>query len=204
MQSGEGLTVADLAVERGGRLLLAGLAFTVGPGQGLAVTGENGVGKSTLLRAVAGLIPRAAGQVGLRLGTGDDAPLGERLHYLGHGNGLKAGLTAAANIRFRQRWSGGAEGTPEEALAAVGLAHCADIPAGLLSAGQKRRVALAVLIAAPRPLWLLDEPATALDAAAEALLVGLLAAHLAAGGLAVMALHAPLALPLATLRLGRA
>ena len=204
MQSGEGLTVGGLAVERGGRVLLAGLAFTVRPGQALAVMGENGVGKSSLLRAVAGLIPRAAGQVALRLGAGDDAPLGERLHYLGHGNGLKAGLTAAANIRFLQRWGGRAVGTPEAALAAVGLAHCADIPAGLLSAGQKRRVALAALVAARRPLWLLDEPATALDAGSEALLVGLLADHLASGGLALMALHAPLALPMATLRLGHA
>lgn len=205
MQSGEGLTVSGLAVERSGRPLLTGLAFAIGPGQALAVTGDNGVGKSSLLRALAGLLPLAAGHVALRLGRDDNAPLGERLHYLGHGNGLKAGLTAAANLRFRQRWGGGGTGlSPTDALAAVDLAHCADIPAGLLSAGQKRRVALAALMVSRRSLWLLDEPATALDGRAEATLVSLLAHHLAAGGLAVMALHAPLALPMATLRLGRA
>ena len=206
MQSGEGLTVSGLAVERSGRPLLTGLAFAIGPGQALAVTGDNGVGKSSLLRALAGLLPSAAGHVALRLGRDDDdAPLGERLHYLGHGNGLKAGLTAAANLRFRQCWGGGGTGlSPVNALAAVDLAHCADIPVGLLSAGQKRRVALAGLLVSRRSLWLLDEPATALDGRAEATLVGLLADHLASGGLAVMALHAPLALPMATLRLGRA
>ena len=205
MQGGEGLVVSDLAVERNGRPLFAGLGFALGPGRALAVTGENGVGKSSLLRALAGLLPRAAGRVTLRHGPADEAPLGERAHYLGHGNGLKAGLTAAENLGFRQRWYGGRGGaTPREALGVVGLAHCADLPVGLLSAGQTRGVALAGLLVAPRPLWLLDEPATALDREAEGLLVGMLRRHLAAGGLAVMALHAPLALPMATLRLGRA
>jgi heme exporter protein A len=204
LQGSEGLTVSGLAVERSGRPLLAGLAFRVAPGQALAVTGDNGVGKSSLLLAVAGLLPRAAGQVTLRLGRDDDTPLGERLHYLGHGNGLKAALTAATNLQFRQRWCGHEGLSPDAALAAVDLAHCADIPVGLLSAGQKRRVALASLLVSRRSLWLLDEPATALDTRAEATLAGLLADHLAAGGLAVLALHARLDLPMATLRLGHA
>ncbi len=204
MQSGEGLVVSGLAVERSGRRLLAGLAFAVRPGQALAVMGENGAGKSSLLRALAGLLPRAAGEVALRLGNEDDAALEERLHYLGHLNGLKSGLTAATNLRFRQRWDGAdTVASPEDALAAVSLSHCADIPTGLLSAGQQRRVALAALLVARRPLWLLDEPAAALDRQAEGVLVGLLERHLAGGGLAVLALHAPLALPMATLRLGR-
>jgi heme exporter protein A len=196
----DGLSVTDLAAERGGRLVLSGLTFAVAPGTALAVTGENGAGKSTLLRALAGLLPLAHGQVTLRVREAAVAP-GEQAHYLGHTNGLKVGLTAAENLRFRQRWGGGSGSTPADALTRVGLAQRAAIPTGMLSAGQKRRVALAGLLVAQRPLWLLDEPATALDRDAEALLVGLIGDHLAAGGLAVMALHAPLRLPMRMLRL---
>lgn len=203
MAGRDGLTVHDLAVERGGRLVLAGLSFALAPGTALAVTGENGAGKSTLLRALAGLLPATRGSVGLRLHDAD-VPLAEQVHYLGHANGLKAGLAAAENLCFQHGWAGGGGPPPTEALARVGLLHCAEIPVALLSAGQKRRVALAGLLVAPRSLWLLDEPATALDRDAEALLVRLLRDHLAGGGLAVMALHAALDLPVNTLRLGPA
>ncbi|MCW6509591.1 heme ABC exporter ATP-binding protein CcmA [Lichenifustis flavocetrariae] len=204
MRSVEGLTVSGLSVERSGRRLFANLSFAVPAGTALAVMGENGIGKSSLLRTIAGLLPKQQGEVGLRLGRDDDAaPLGERAHYLGHSNGLKAGLTAFDNLEFQRRWAMGDGLPPAAALAAVGLSHCAEFPAGLLSAGQKRRIALASLLTAHRPLWLLDEPATALDQPSETLLVGLLEAHLARGGLAVMALHAPLALATTVLRLGR-
>ena len=204
MRSIEGLTVSGLSVERSGRSLFANLSFVVPAGTALAVVGENGIGKSSLLRTLAGLLPKLQGDVGLRLGRDDDGtPLGERTHYLGHSNGLKAGLTASDNLGFHRRWAMGDGLAPAAALAAVGLSHCADFPAGLLSAGQKRRIALASLLTSRRPLWLLDEPATALDRPSEALLVGLLEAHLAGGGLAVMALHAHLAIAATVLRLGR-
>ncbi|MDX7950981.1 heme ABC exporter ATP-binding protein CcmA [Lichenihabitans sp. Uapishka_5] len=201
MQDG-GLHVRGLAVARNGQPILTDLGFTLAPGRALAVTGPNGIGKSSLLRALAGLLPPAAGEVALRLGRDDDRALGERLHYLGHGNGAKAVLTAGTNLRFLRRWGGGGGLSPAEALEAVGLGACIDIPLGFLSAGQRRRVA--GLLVADRPLWLLDEPATALDRDAEAMLTDLLTRHLSSGGLAVLALHAPLALPMAQLRLSPA
>lgn len=195
--SGEGLAAA-----RGGRTVFEGVAFSVGSGELLELVGPNGAGKSTLLRVIAGLLAPAAGTLGL-----DPAPaagLPASVHYFGHLDGLKAALTVAENLAYGRTLYGGT-GDIEAALEAVALAHLVDIPAGRLSAGQKRRVALARLLVAERPVWLLDEPATALDAAAEAMLGGLIAAHLAAGGLAVAATHRPLPVPpAATLRLGGA
>jgi heme exporter protein A len=124
------------------------------------------------------------------------------MHYFGHLDGLKPSLTVADNLGYARRLYGG-RGDIEAALEAVGLAHLFDLPAGRLSAGQKRRVALARLLVSERPVWLLDEPATALDAAAETTLGRLIAAHLASGGLAVAATHRPLpVMPAATLALG--
>jgi heme exporter protein A len=168
------------------------------------VTGSNGAGKSTLLRAVAGLIPKAAGAVALRLeaATPEPVDVAEHTHYLGHANGLKLALTAAENLRFAAAWSGTVDLTPGESLAAVGLAHVAELPVGFLSAGQRRRVALARLLVARRPLWLLDEPAAALDSVSEALLAELIRAHLEGGGLALAAVHGSIDVPARTLRLG--
>jgi heme exporter protein A len=125
------------------------------------------------------------------------------VHYLGHADGLKAQLTVRENLDFwRRLWGGEAV---EPALAAVGLAHVVDLPAGVLSAGQKRRVALARLLLHRRPLWLLDEPLTALDDRAEAMLGSLLAVHVAGGGMAMVATHRPLPVPVtASLDLGAA
>jgi heme exporter protein A len=193
------VTATDLTAVRGGRTVFAGLSFTLGAGETLVVTGPNGAGKSTLLRLVAGLLAPVAGSIAIEPapGGGFDASL----HYLGHLDGLKTALSVRQNLEFwRALW----HGKPvAPALEAVGLVNLADLPVGVLSAGQRRRVALARLLLAERPLWLLDEPATALDAAGEATLGRVIAAHLAAGGLAMVATHGDLPLvPTATLALG--
>jgi heme exporter protein A len=189
------LRASSIAIERGGRRLFGDLSFEVASGSALIVTGPNGSGKSSLLRAVAGLLPLAAGQIALEGGV-LDASVGEQAHYFGHLDALKGALTAAENLSF---WaanlaapSGGGALSVAAALERVGLAHVADLPAHALSAGQKRRVALAVRLVATRPLWLLDEPLSALDAGAQARLGEIMRAHLAAGGLIVAATHAPL------------
>ena len=195
------LTAAGLAVWRGGRPVFADLSFTLGAGELLAVTGANGAGKSTLLRLIAGLLMPAAGTVVLE--GDDDAGIGTHSHYLGHLDALKPSLTVRQNLDFWRRLWGG--GDTDAALAAVGLEPLGDLHAAVLSAGQRRRVALARLLVARRPLWLLDEPATALDAAAEAGLGRLIADHLSGGGMAIAATHRDLPLkPTAVLRLGRA
>jgi heme exporter protein A len=193
------LTATGIAAVRGGRPVFAGLSFTLGPGELLAVTGPNGAGKSTLLRLIAGLLTPAAGTV--VLAGADDAGIGTHSHYLGHLDALKPGLTVRQNLDFwRKLWGGG---DVDSALRAVGLEPLGDLHAAVLSAGQRRRVALARLLVARRPLWLLDEPATALDAAAEAGLGRLIADHLSGGGMAIAATHRDLPLkPAATLALG--
>ncbi len=192
------LTASGLAAERGGRAVFAGLSFSLAGHGLLAVTGPNGAGKSTLLRVIAGLLTPTAGTVAL-----EPEPPGVSLHYLGHADGLKTALTVEQNLAFWQRVWGA--GDIETALARVGLLSLAGISAGALSAGQRRRVAIARLLLVQRPLWLLDEPATALDESAEATLGGLIGEHIGAGGMAVVATHRPLPIaPSATLRLGGA
>ncbi len=196
----------QLAIERGGRRLFSGLSFEVEQGSALIVTGPNGAGKSSLLRALSGFLPVQAG--GFALEGGDpERTLGEEAHYLGHADALKGALTANENLAF---WAGALGGEPSReasgaALARVGLAHVIDFPARALSAGQKRRVALARLLVAERPLWLLDEPTAALDAAAQAAFAAIMRVHLDSGGLIVAATHAPLGLEGASeLKLGAA
>src|SRR5271154_994285 len=183
----------DLTIERGGRRLFAGLSFEAVEGVGLIVTGPNGAGKSTLLRALCGFLPLEAG--GFALEGGDpQRSVGEQAHYLGHADGVKGALTAGENLAFAAAMLGGRSSRAAQAaaLARVGLAHVIDFPARLLSAGQRRRVGLARLLTADRRLWLLDEPATALDAAAQAALAAIMQAHLNSGGVIVAAAHAPL------------
>ncbi|MBV8795800.1 MAG: heme ABC exporter ATP-binding protein CcmA [Hyphomicrobiales bacterium] len=185
----------DLTIERGGRRVISGLSFDAPEGTALIVTGPNGAGKTSLLRALAGFLPIEAG--GFALEGGDpERTVGEQAHYLGHADGVKAALTAAENLAFAAAVLGGdsSRAAQVEALAALGLAHAIDFPARLLSAGQRRRVALARLLVAQRPLWLLDEPTTALDAAAQAALATIMQAHLKGGGILVAAVHAPLGL----------
>jgi heme exporter protein A len=185
----------NLTVERGGRRVIAGLSFKAEAGVGLIVTGPNGAGKTSLLRALAGFLPIESGAVALDGGDGEFT-IGEQAHYLGHADGVKTALTAGENLAFAAGMLGGdpSRGRQLEALAALGLAHVIDFPARLLSAGQRRRVALARLIVAKRPVWLLDEPATALDAAAQVTFAAIMQAHLKDGGILIAAVHGDLGL----------
>jgi heme exporter protein A len=192
---------SDLACFRGGRQVFAGLSFTVEGGEALVVLGPNGVGKSSLLRLVAGLLPRFGGALALE-GGDPEFTIGEQAHYLGHQDALKPSLTVDENLAFWSRYLGSDEGT-QTALAAVGLDGIAHLPAAYLSAGQRRRLSIARLIAVKRPIWLLDEPTSALDAAAQAHLAGCMGQHLSGGGLIVAAAHGPIGLQAAReLRLG--
>ena len=201
------LSVQNLTLVRGGRTLARELNFEVRSGGALLLTGPNGAGKSTLLRAIAGLFTPASGAISM---SGDaiahDETPALQAHYLGHADALKGALTARENLEF---WSAALKRRagldPLQALAAVNLAHVADLPVGWLSAGQRRRTALARLLVAERPLWLLDEPTTALDAASQARLAQSMAAHRAKGGMIIAATHAPVGLDeCAELRLGAA
>jgi heme exporter protein A len=195
------LSAENLTLERGGRRLFAALSFAVASGEALVVLGPNGAGKSSLLRGVAGFLPFSSGRVAL-LGGDAEASLQEQTHYLGHADSLKGALTAAENLEFWAEVLGGEAAQAAPALNRLGLPHVADFPVRALSAGQKRRVALARLLLPPRPLWLLDEPTTGLDAAAQALFAEVMRAHLADGGIIVAATHAPLGLERAqTIRL---
>ncbi len=200
MRLGEGLRAEGLAAFRGERLVLRDVGFVVQAGGALLLTGPNGAGKSTLLRLLAGLVRAAAGRL---LWNGADALAdlaahGGRVGYLGHLDAVKPGLTVAENLHL---W-GGRRAVPA-ALEGVGLAGLAELPARMLSAGQKRRLALARLSLRPAPIWLLDEPTLGLDTASVARFGEQLAAHRAAGGVVVAATHLPLPLPgAATLALG--
>lgn len=189
------LSITDLALDRGGWRLFETLSFTAPPGAHVALTGPNGAGKTSLLRAIAGFLSPSAGTIAF-----GDEDREARLHFLGHRDGLKAQLDARAHLRFWADLLGGE--ASEAVLDRVGLARVADLPARTLSAGQGRRLALARLIAAPRPLWLLDEPAASLDAAGKALLTDMIATHCAGGGIVVAAVHEPLGAPTQTVTLG--
>ena len=186
------IDVENLACRRSGRLVFEGLSFTLTRGEALIVTGRNGAGKSSLLALMAGRLRPEAGAI--RVGGLGEATLAECLHLVGHRDALKTALTAEENLFFARDLLGDPALSPREALDAVGLAHAATLPVSYLSAGQRRRVALARLLVAHRPLWLLDEPTSALDASAQDALLHLMTAHLAGGGLIIAATHAPLAI----------
>jgi len=198
------LSASGLGCIRGNRAIFSGLDFTLGAGEALIVLGPNGAGKSSLLRIIAGLLRPSAGDIALE-GGDPESTVPEQAHYLGHQDAFKPSLSVTENLRFWTNFLGGDMGlaTPA-ALDAVGLSALAGLPAGYLSAGQRRRLSLARLIAMRRPIWLLDEPSSALDTAGQERLAQLMGDHLARGGLIVAATHAQLGLSGAReLKLGR-
>jgi heme exporter protein A len=196
------LLATDLTCVRGGRQVFSAVGFVVDAGEALLVTGPNGAGKSSLLRLIAGLLGVAGGDLSLDGGDGE-LTIGEQAHYLGHQDALKSSLSVAENLAFWASVLGDGPARVEAALAAVGLAGLSRLPAIYLSAGQRRRLSIARLVAIARPIWLLDEPTSSLDASGQAMLADLMRAHLAGGGLVLAATHAPIGIEGAKeLRLG--
>ncbi|MEP3045543.1 MAG: heme ABC exporter ATP-binding protein CcmA [Roseibium sp.] len=195
------LIAENLTIDRGGRRVFQDLSFKLDSGTALVVTGANGIGKSSLLRTLAGLVALVKGEI--RLENGDaEKPAHEHAHYFGHQDAIKPALTALENLHFWQSFSSPASGAnfsggatpPMQALETLGIGHTAHLPAAYLSAGQKRRLSLSRLLITPRPVWLMDEPTSALDKASEQQLLGLMNGHLADGGMIVTATHTELAL----------
>ena len=196
--SGRGVTCV-----RGGRNVFSGLDFAASSGEVLAVTGLNGSGKTSLLRLIAGLLSPAEGRIALEGGEGE-LTLPEQAHYLGHRDALKPALSVMENLLFWRDFLGGEVFEADASLKAVALDHAAHLPAAYLSAGQRRRLSLARLLTVRRPVWLLDEPTAALDAAGQELFAGLTRDHLGRGGLIVAATHISLGIEARDLRIGDA
>ncbi len=188
------LVIEDLACVRGDRRLFEGLGFAAGAGEAVVVTGPNGAGKSSLLRIMAGLLRPAGGRIVLEGGEAD-RPVGGLAHFVGHLDGVKGALTVLENLEFTRALFGGDRPSTDAALTRLGLATLASLPARMLSAGQKRRLALARLLVAKRPLWLLDEPTSALDADGQETFSALVAEQQSLGGIVVATTHAPLEFP---------
>ncbi len=201
------LLVENLAQIRGGRTIIEHLSFNVAGGEALVLTGPNGAGTTTLMRTLAGFMPPEAGTVTLD-GGDPERTLPEQCHFVGHLNGTKANLTVSENLTFWAEYLDGMTGRDvpgrvANALEAFEIANLGAIPAGYLSAGQKRRVTLARLMVTWRPVWLLDEPTSSLDAVSAALVAAAIDAHTGRGGVAIVATHLPLGVKRAReLRLG--
>lgn len=178
------ISVRGLAVSRGGRRAVEGVDFDLAAGEALILRGPNGIGKTTLLRTVAGLQPATEGSIQ----ADPDA-----IAYAAHADGLKGALSVAENLRFWREVFGGPP--IDRAVAAMNLSDLVSRPAAMLSAGQKRRLGLARLLVTGRPVWVLDEPTVSLDAGSVALFADAVRAHLAQGGAALMATHIELGLP---------
>lgn len=187
------LRVEGLGCIRGGRPVLEDVSFTLQQGKALVVTGPNGIGKSSLLRTLAGLVRSQSGSMTL-VGGDEELSVGQQCHYFGHADAIKPAMTLRENLDFWQAYYGKVTREPWEALREVDLEDLLDMPAAYLSAGQRRRLSLARLLVCHRPLWLLDEPTSALDIASEHKLEALMAEHLDEGGLIIAATHAPLGL----------
>ncbi len=199
------LQIQGLAARRGERTLFSGFNLGLATGEAAALTGANGVGKTTLLRIVAGLVRPDAGLVIFTSSEGAldaaEARAGA-CHLLGHQDGLKGARLAEEELEFQVRWTGGTAKSARAAAERLGLTRLLRLPVRVLSAGQRRRLALARLLASPRQLWLLDEPLSPLDAASRSLFGEVMAEHLAGGGLILAAVHDPLPVTAREARLG--
>ncbi len=187
------LGAENLAGERGGETIFAGLSFEVSSGEALIVTGPNGSGKSTLLRIICGLLAPEAGKIEL-LEDRAALPVRAACHYLGHQNAMKPALSVRENLLFWQKFNGSARFDIDEALEAVDLPGVEHLPFGYLSTGQKRRVSIAKLLISYRPLWIVDEPTAGLDKASESRFAELMRDHMRDGGMVIAATHIPLGL----------
>jgi heme exporter protein A len=190
------LVVENLACRRGIRTVFSGIAVQLQKGEGLLLTGPNGSGKTTLLRMLAGFIEPAEGEIWLE-GGDDERELAEQCHYVGHHNGVKHSFTVAENLHFIADFLGSGDKKYDEAIEIFGLEGLEDIPAGLMSAGQKRRLGLARLVLVPRPIWFLDEPSVSLDVASVKVLAGVVSRHVKQGGMVIAATHVPLGIDFA-------
>ncbi len=197
------LSGQNLRCVRGGREIFARVSVAVAGGEALAITGDNGAGKTSLLRMIAGLLVPAEGAFALE-GADDELTLPEQAHYLGHRDALKPSLSVRENLGFWRDFLGGDPADVSGCLQAVGLGHAIDLPAVVLSAGQRRRLSFARLLAVRRPVWLLDEPLSALDMAGQRLVAGLMTQHLAGGGMILAATHGPLGIDAREMRIGGA
>lgn len=186
------VAVSDLSLVRGWRTLVSDLSFDVEAGGGLALRGPNGSGKTTLLRALAGLHTPRSGQIAITMTDGsakETEDAASLIGFLGHLDAIKPGQAVREQLLFWASLAGDTISLPDSALQLVGLTRQADLPGGVLSAGQRRRLALARLIVSQRPVWLLDEPAAPLDADGRAMLGRLLDDHRARGGIVITAVH---------------
>jgi heme exporter protein A len=195
------LTVLGLSVSRGDRVLFRDLALSLASGEVVALTGANGAGKTSLLRALAGFLRPDAGTIAFA-----DVDPGEartrHLHWLGHLDGLKGARRAGDELAFQARWFGADADGIAAAVDVLALEPLLDLEVRQLSAGQRRRFAFARLVAAPRPLWLLDEPMAPLDARWRAAVGVLMQAHVDKGGAVLAAVHDPLPVPARELTIG--
>ena len=195
------IAVEGLALSRGERVLFRELSFSVGSGEALALTGANGAGKTSLLRALAGFLRPDAGTVAFADVDADEART-KHLHWLGHLDGLKGARRAREELTFQSQWLGADADGIAAAVDVLALEPLLDLEVRKLSAGQRRRLAFARLIAVQRPIWLLDEPLSPLDARWRAAIGVLMQAHLDRGGCILAAVHDPLPIPARTLDIG--
>ena len=198
--------IQELAISRGERRLFSGLNLTLRAGEAAVLVGRNGAGKTSLLRAVAGLLRPAEGSIAFETAEGQieaDTARAEQLHMLGHQDGLKSSRTAWEELRFQTLWTGGTEESARAAAQRFDLPRLLDLEVRRLSAGQRRRLALARLAASPRSLWLLDEPMAPLDAAQREAFGAVMAEHLAAGGMILASVHDPLPIPARSVEIGQ-
>jgi len=197
--------IKELAIARGERTLFSRLYLTLRAGEAAVLVGRNGAGKTSLLRAVAGLLRPIEGTIAFESETGPieaDTARAEQLHLLGHQDGLKSSRTAWEELRFQTLWTGGTEESARAAAKRFDLGRLLDLEVRRLSAGQRRRLALARLAASPRALWLLDEPMAPLDAGQREAFGAVMAEHLAGGGMILASVHDPLPIPTRSVGIG--